>query len=132
MDIAALLRVVRRLRKMSQRELAALAGVPNSTIDRIEAGRSDPRLSTLVAILGAVGLELGVHVGGRLVEVDPDRERLADGAGRHFPAHWEVSEVVWLDNYWGWWRKKPGLRSFPPTHTYWKRGYNLDRWMDAT
>jgi transcriptional regulator with XRE-family HTH domain len=132
MDVPALLRVVRRLRRISQRELAALAQVPPSTIDRIEAGRSDPRVSTLTAILGAAGLELSVHVGGRVVEVDAELERLVDGAGRHFPAHWEVREVRWLDGYWGWWRKNPNLKSFPPTHTYWKRGYNMHRWTDAT
>jgi transcriptional regulator with XRE-family HTH domain len=132
MDIPALLRVVRRLRSISQRELAALAGVPPSTIDRVEAGRSDPRVQTLAKILEAVGLELGVQVGGRFVEVDADREQLVDGAGRHFPPHWEVEEVRWLDSYWGWWRKNPNVRSFPPTHTYWKRGEDMYRWMDAT
>lgn len=106
--------------------------VPQSTIDRIEAGRSDPRLSTLANILGAVGLEVGIHVGGRLIEVDLERERLIDFAGRHFPAHWEVEEVHWLDGWWGWWRKNPRIETFPPTHTYWKRGYNQHRWLEAT
>jgi transcriptional regulator with XRE-family HTH domain len=132
MDVPAVLRVVRRLRQLSQRDLADLAHVPRSTIDRIEAGHVDPRLSTVETILAAVGLEVGVHLGGQIVEVDAARERLVDGAGRHFPAHWQVREVRWLDGYWAWWRKRPNLRAFPPTHTYWKRGENWDSWLDAT
>ena len=82
--------------------------------------------------MSAVGFELGVHLNGHVVEVDTERERLIDGGGRHFPAHWEVREVRWIDGYWGWWRKNPKLRAFPPSHTYWKRGYSAVRWMDAT
>ena len=63
--------------------------------------------------MSAVGFELGVHLNGHVVEVDTERERLIDGGGRHFPAHWEVREVR-------------------PSHTYWKRGYSAVRWMDAT
>src|SRR5207253_2333427 len=37
-DVPATLRTVRHIRKLSQRDLAARAGVPPSTIDRIEAG----------------------------------------------------------------------------------------------
>ena len=98
-------------------------------------------MSTLEALLGAIGIQLAAHIGGQLLTVDEEREKLVDFAGRHFPPHWEVKPVVWLDSWWGWWRKNPRMRSFPPTHTYWRRwGRNGDPgadglarlWRDAT
>ena len=145
-DVPAVLRAARRARRVSQRELAVLAGVPVSTVDRIEAGHSDPRVGTLAKLLAAIGIELAACIGGTPVLVDPDRERLVDVLGRHLPPHWEVERVEWLDRWWGWWRKNPQLREFPPKYTYWKRRppgwgkwawlteeYDLARrWEDAT
>lgn len=45
---------------MSQRKLAAAAGVPQATVGRIEAGMVSPRADTLVALLRATGHELDV------------------------------------------------------------------------
>ncbi len=135
LDLPALLRAARGMRKVSQRRLAELAGVPRSTVDRIEAGVSDPRVGTLTALLCAIGYELAIcsHP-GRLLRVDPDREALVDYAGRHFPPHWEVEPVRSYDSWWGWWRKNPNVRSFPPTHTYWWRypSIGFTPWEDAT
>jgi transcriptional regulator with XRE-family HTH domain len=56
-----LLRIVRARTGMSQRELADVAGVPQSTIARIESGvRQPPPL--LMRILAAVDLELRITV----------------------------------------------------------------------
>ncbi len=133
MDVPALLRAARGVRKVSQRQLADLAGVPRSTLDRIEAGRSDPRVSTLVALVRALGYELAVcNQQGRLLRVDEVREQLVDITGRHFPAHWETRPVEWLDDWWGWWRKaKP---RHIPKHTYWIRrpSIGFELWEDAT
>jgi predicted transcriptional regulator len=57
-DPGTLLRRARRWRNLSQRGLAALAGVPQSTVGRIEAGTIDPRASTLSRLLRACGFEL--------------------------------------------------------------------------
>ncbi|HZC70347.1 MAG TPA: helix-turn-helix transcriptional regulator [Jatrophihabitans sp.] len=130
MDVPALLRAARRLRRLSQRQLAELAGVPRSTVDRIEAGASDPRISTLEALLGAIGIELAAHVGGQLLTIDQEREQLVDFAGRHLPPHWEVEAVIPRDGWWGWWRKQPRIRAFPPSHTYWRR-WNRQGTADA-
>ncbi len=46
---------------MSQRDLAEAAGVPQSTVARIERGVIDPRASTLNRLLKACGLELTVQ-----------------------------------------------------------------------
>lgn len=45
---------------LTQRELAALCGIPQVSIARIETGRTTPRLSTLTKILGILGLSLYV------------------------------------------------------------------------
>jgi transcriptional regulator with XRE-family HTH domain len=136
-DVPAALRAVRRLRGVSQRQLAELAGLPPSTVSRIEAGSTDPRLSTLAALLAAAGVELRPCVGDGPLTIDAKRDRLRDSTGRHLPAHWEVRSYTWLD---GWW----WFRNLPPNakvaHSYWKRwgrsGPPDDalarRWQDAT
>ena len=48
-----MVRTARRRRGLSQRALAAAAGVPQSTIGRIESGVLDPRVTTLERILRA-------------------------------------------------------------------------------
>jgi transcriptional regulator with XRE-family HTH domain len=129
MDCARLLRAARRTRRVSQRELAALAKVPHSTVDRVEAGRVVPRLPTLNALLGALGYEVVVvdKDGGKL-EPDDEHDGLRDDAGRRFPAHlkyartpdyWDRDGPTW----WGWHRISwPwGVGAKPPEYTYWQR-----------
>lgn len=55
---ATALRQARRRAGLTQRDLAARAGVPQSTIGRIESGAADPRVSTLDRLLRACGDEL--------------------------------------------------------------------------
>lgn len=56
-----MLRAARRRAGLTQRELAERAGVPQSTIGRIEIGAIDPRASTLTRLLRKCGLELDVQ-----------------------------------------------------------------------
>ncbi len=108
MDCGRLIRAARRSRRVSQRELAVLARVPHSTVDRAEAGRVMPRLQTLVDLLGALGYEFVIadrH--GRLLELDDEHDRLRDRSGRHFPAHLEAAKLPdYFDrearHWWGW------------------------------
>lgn len=58
----SLLRIARLDLGMSQRELAARAGVAQSTIARIESGRTDTGLENLYRILATVGLEPRIHL----------------------------------------------------------------------
>lgn len=46
---------------MSQRQLAATAGVPQATVGRIEAGIVSPRVDTVAQLLRATGHELAVE-----------------------------------------------------------------------
>lgn len=52
-----LLRIARARTGMTQRQLAQAAGVPQSTIARIESGARQPSLPMLMRILAAVDLE---------------------------------------------------------------------------
>ncbi len=56
------LRTARARAGLSQRELAAAAHVPQSTIARIESGARQPSLPVLTRILAAVDLELRINV----------------------------------------------------------------------
>jgi transcriptional regulator with XRE-family HTH domain len=124
------------VRGVSQRELAERAGVPRSTLDRIEAGTTDPRLSTVTRLLAAVGFELLVtNEHGRPLRIDVLRETLVDGRGRRFPPHWEYEPITgnWDDNWWGHYRNAIRNREWQPTHTYWRRYPSLlPPWDDAT
>ena len=94
-----MVRYSRRRAGLTQRELAARAGIPQETIARIEAGRSDPRVMTLDRLLAAceMGLEvmprLGIGVDRtqfqRLLDMTPsDRLRLAIEDDRHMIEFW--------------------------------------------
>lgn len=58
MNVATTLRGARRSASLSQAELAARAGVPQSTVGRIESGRATPSVSTLGRLLALCGWEL--------------------------------------------------------------------------
>src|SRR5918996_5376772 len=74
----ALLRRARRRANLSQRNLAARAGVPQSTVGRIESNSADPRTSTLSKLLRACGFELEAEPRlGLGVDRSQIRERLA-------------------------------------------------------
>lgn len=47
---------LRELRKVSQRALAQQTGLSPGTISQIELGRHEPRLGTLLALQGALGV----------------------------------------------------------------------------
>jgi transcriptional regulator with XRE-family HTH domain len=51
------LREERQRRKLSQAQLGEVLGVPQSQITRVERGASDIRLSTLIEMAHALGLE---------------------------------------------------------------------------
>lgn len=59
---AALLKLARRKKNLSQRELARLAGVRQPTIAEIESGRRQPSWPLLCKILAAADLEPRVQL----------------------------------------------------------------------
>jgi predicted transcriptional regulator len=78
MEAAGTVRRARRRARLSQRALAQRATVAQPTIARIEAGREDPRLSTLLRLLRACGEELeAVTARGEGVDRTQIRELLS-------------------------------------------------------
>jgi transcriptional regulator with XRE-family HTH domain len=137
-----LLRAVRRSRTLSQRELAKVVGLPRSTIDRIESGRSEtPSLALIERILAATAYQLVVLDNlGRLLKLEDERFAPWDRGRRLYPAHLEIRRVRNMDDpWWGWhriafWDKDPNkpdwtftrgpMRTFP--------GEADRRWDEAT
>lgn len=107
MNPATLLRAVRKARRLSQRELASLAGVRPSTVDRIESGQSTaPSLAVIEKILHACGYRLAItgHE-GRPFELDEPHGRLLDRGGRNYPAHLDLIRMDGMRTpWWGWLR----------------------------
>ena len=58
---ARLLKHARRRSGLSQRALAAAAGIPQSTVARVELGTLSPRTDTLERLLRAAGQTLGLE-----------------------------------------------------------------------
>lgn len=65
--ISLLLREARFHAGLSQRDLAARANMPQSSVGRIEAGLVSPSFATLARILAAAGYELGATIRPRSV-----------------------------------------------------------------
>jgi transcriptional regulator with XRE-family HTH domain len=113
MDLGAMLRVLRREADLSQRELADLAGLPQSTLSRIEAGTAwDPKFRTIERLVRAAGAALAVDkvdVDVRAVGRVDDEPR--DAAGRRYPSHLDLREVNdagdWAAAWWTHWVRSP-------------------------
>ena len=58
LDIGASLKAVRKLKGLSQRELAKRAGVTNSTISMIEKNSVSPSVSSLKKVLAGIPMSL--------------------------------------------------------------------------
>ncbi|SCG80322.1 Acetyltransferase (GNAT) family protein [Micromonospora echinaurantiaca] len=135
-ELGGTLRALRRRADLSQRELAAKAGVPQATLARIESGRAaDPRFRTVLRLVRAAGGELAVGVvaderaDAPLVPVPPvPHDDMRDEADRRYPAHLDVREVRrprdWPGAWWAsWCNLPPRLWPCPvPAATY-----DLDR-----
>ncbi|MGI5211647.1 GNAT family N-acetyltransferase [Plantactinospora sp. CA-290183] len=110
LDLGLLLRALRRRADLSQRQLAVRAGVPKSTVSRIEAGgAADPRFRTVERLILAAG---GTFDLGGLPSVP--HEECRDEGGRHYPAHLDVREVRtakdWSGAWWAHWYTVPPER----------------------
>jgi transcriptional regulator with XRE-family HTH domain len=143
-EVGRWIRAARRARGVSQRELAALAHVELSIIARAEVGRTTPRLPTVLTLLDALGYRpFLADWRGRILELDLAHDRLADAAGRQFPAHLRWGRTPTIDDggWWGWYRIAWD-RWEAPAYTYWRRRpppelrppppFLSDVWQDAT
>jgi transcriptional regulator with XRE-family HTH domain len=121
--LPGIVRRVRRLADLSQRELATRVGVAHSTISRLEAGRLVPSLNTLLRILDAAELVLVVtDAEGQVIEPMRIWDETRDGGDKAFPAHLDLI----LDPRSGeWWADKYGLARPPETY------HRSRAWRDA-
>lgn len=121
--LPAVLRAVRHAADLSQRDLAAAAGVSVRTVGAIESGEvASPSIGVVARLLAAAGYRLQVvDASGRQVEPLP-WEHLTDRGGRHWPAHLDVYEV----RSWQQVRLQERYMGRKPTHSF-----KLDRrWRD--
>jgi transcriptional regulator with XRE-family HTH domain len=93
-DTSGLLRRARRTADLSQRDLAARAGVSPATVARAELPRGTVSLGAVVRLLRAAGMRLAVidESGRELVPMRSDAIR--DRARRLYPAHLDP-EPLW-------------------------------------
>jgi glycine hydroxymethyltransferase len=98
-----LVRQARRSADLSQRELARRAGVPQSTVGRIESGEARcPRWITMVGLMHAAGCRLTLVTGHEVAGTGRLGER--DRGGRRYPAHLDVRPVTTFGTWWGDWQ----------------------------
>ena len=81
MKLVQLLREARRRAGLTQAELAKRAGVPQSTVGRIESGVRVPSTELLERLIRAAGFEIRVALG----EPDPGTESLFERTLRRTP-----------------------------------------------
>lgn len=119
-NLSGLVRRVRRIADLSQRELAAQVGVSPATIGRIESGDLFPSVGRLLRILDAAGVGLvATDRSGKVVQPMRVWDETYDGAERKFPAHLDLI----LDPRAGeWWADVYGLAR-PPETFHRDRGY---------
>jgi transcriptional regulator with XRE-family HTH domain len=86
-DLSGVLRRIRRLADLSQRELAERCGLSQSAVAQAESGRRDLAVGALVEAAAVAGLRLAV-VDEEDHEVRPmAADTVRDGGSRRFPAH---------------------------------------------
>jgi HTH-type transcriptional regulator/antitoxin HipB len=112
-DLPGALRRVRRMADLSQRDLAAAAGVSPSAIGQAESGSRDMPVRLVATIAALAGLRLAlVDDGGTEVTPMTD-EAVRDMGGRRFPAHLDTR---YSDE--GWWHDAHRYSRHRPWYTF--------------
>jgi len=112
--VPGLVRRIRRILDVSQRGLAAILDVSQSVVARWETGRTSPRTSVIVELLGLAKLHVTFHDDETGEDVEPMRDDGArDRGGRRFPAHVDLT-------VWGWWYPR-GVESTIDIFVWWER-----------
>jgi transcriptional regulator with XRE-family HTH domain len=101
-DLGGMMRRIRRVADLSQRELAARIGVSKSALAAVESGHSglDARAVARAAEVAGLRLVLVDAQGQEVPGMDPDAVR--DKAGRLYPAHLDTrysDEGWWHDEH---------------------------------
>src|SRR3954451_20612963 len=127
LDVAGAVRRIRRRADFSQRQLAQAAGISQSLVARVEAGKQDIAVGLLERLAALAGLRLGL-----IDEAGNEVAGMADGAvrdqsGRRFPAH--------LDTRYGdvdWWHGDERYSRERPWYTFDRNRYLRDHWRERS
>jgi transcriptional regulator with XRE-family HTH domain len=112
-DLCGALRRIRRIADLSQRDLAAAAGISPSTLAHAEAGTRDLPVQSLVRAGALVGLRLALlDENGEPVE-GMAGDGVRDRFGRRFPAHLDTR---YSDE--GWWHGPERYSRPVPWYTF--------------
>jgi transcriptional regulator with XRE-family HTH domain len=110
---AGLIRRVRRVADLSQRELAKRSGLAQSTVARIESGALVPSVKVLQRLLACAQFELVVvDPEGHVVLPMREAEWTRDGADRRYPSH---LDTILNPRPGEWWADQYGLVRPPET-----------------
>lgn len=75
--LAAELILLRKQRKLTQRQLSARSGIQQAEISRIEGGRANPTIATVFALANALGGDLAIRARPAEREPRPPRASMA-------------------------------------------------------
>ena len=108
-DLPGALRRIRRIADLSQRELAAAAGMSPSAIGHAETGTRDLSVRSIARLATVAGLRLALvdESGDEVEPMSPAAVR--DRADRRFPAHLDTRHGD--DGWWHDWHRN-GERTF--------------------
>jgi transcriptional regulator with XRE-family HTH domain len=119
--LPVMLRAARHFADLSQRELAARAGVSKSYLGDLESGdASSPPYPVVVRLIEATGLRLVVLSPGALPLTGRPLDGVLDKGGRHWPAHLDVLPVRSEKDWW-YSRLRPDDRPLPEFTADWRR-----------
>ena len=94
--VPGLVRRIRRILDVSQRGLAAILDVSQSVVARWETGRTSPRASVIIELLGLAKLHVTIHDAETGEKVEPMRDDGGrDRGGRRYPAHVDLTVRGW-------------------------------------
>jgi transcriptional regulator with XRE-family HTH domain len=122
-DLSGMLRRIRRLADLSQRELASAAGLSVSAVGHAEAGTRDLPVRGLVRAAAAAGLRLALLNSAGAEVAGMSAQAVRDQAGRLYPAH--------LDTRYGdedWWHGTERYSREQPWYTFDRVRYTRDYW----
>lgn len=89
------LRFARVWNKMTQKELAALGGIPRKRLNQIESGRVDPRVGELMELFSYLGVSLNASF-DFITEGDLNLEMLAKMPKIYTSNETEQQEDGWM------------------------------------
>jgi transcriptional regulator with XRE-family HTH domain len=126
-DLPGMLRRIRRLADLSQRELARACAVSQATVAQAETGRRDLPVNVFVNAAALAGLRVALVDEEGHEAVPMSRTAVKDRANRRFPAH--------LDTRYGdedWWHGEHRYDREQPWFTFDRVRWTRDTWRERT